>query len=145
MKADVEPVGRQKSGGAVRPFHHHHRAVGQIVEAEFGEFGGAGQPVEIGVNQREARQLIGLNESEGRARHFDRVVAGEIADQRAREGRLAGAEIARQRDQIAGFERGGDVDHEALASPASFANVTVKLAPPGVVRSIATPLGILNL
>ena len=66
------------------------------------------------MNEREARQLVGLHQGEGRARHLDRLVAGEIADQRARESRFAGAEIARQRHEIAGFERGGDVGREAL-------------------------------
>ena len=40
---DVEAVGRQEAGGAIRPFHQHHRALGQVVEAEFGEFGRARQ------------------------------------------------------------------------------------------------------
>ena len=62
-KRDVEPVRRQKSGGAVGPFHQHHRVFGQIVEAELGELGRARQPVEIGVDQREARQLIGLDQA----------------------------------------------------------------------------------
>ena len=69
----------------------------------------ARQPVEIGMHERETRQLVGLHQREGRARHLDAVVAGEIADQRARERGLAGAEIAGQRHQVAGLERSGDV------------------------------------
>ena len=111
-KGDVETAGRQQAGGAVGPFQQHHGAVGQIVEAELGQFRGARQPVQIGMHQREARQLIGLDEGEGRARHFDAVVAGQIADQRAGKGGLAGAEIAGQRHQIAGLERAGDIGHE---------------------------------
>ena len=120
-EGDVEAVGRQESGGAVGPFHQHHGAVGQIVEAEFGELGRARQPVEIGMNEREARQLVALHQSEGRARHLDRVVAREVADQRARESGLAGAEVARQRHEIAGLERGGDVGREPRPSPARSA------------------------
>src|SRR5438045_3450740 len=30
---DVEAVGRQETGGAIRPFQQHHRLLGQIVEA----------------------------------------------------------------------------------------------------------------
>ena len=112
-ECDVEPVGRQKSGGAIGPFHQHHRAIGKIVEAEFGKLGRAGEPIEIGMDDRETRQLIGLYQREGRTRHVDRLVAGEVADQRAREGRFAGAEIARERDEVARFEHRGDVDHES--------------------------------
>ena len=60
-EGDVEAVGRQKAGGAIGPFQQHHGAVGQIVEAELGEFGRARQPVEIGMNEREARQLVALH------------------------------------------------------------------------------------
>ena len=63
-------------------------------------------PIEVGMNQREARQFIVLHKRESRAWHLDGLVAGEVADQRAREGGFAGAKIARQRHQIAGLERG---------------------------------------
>ena len=62
-EGDVETVGRQEAGGAVGPFQQHHGAVGQIVEAELGEFRRARQPVEIGVHHREARQLVGLHQA----------------------------------------------------------------------------------
>ena len=58
------------------------------------------------------RQLVGLHEREGRARHLGGFVLGEVTDQGAREGGLAGAEIARQRDHVAGPQRIGDVDRE---------------------------------
>ena len=41
-----------------------------------------------------------------------RFVAGDVADEGAREGGLAGAEIARQRDQVAGLDQPGDVGHQ---------------------------------
>ena len=71
-EGDVEAIGRQQTGGAVRPFHQHHGAFGQVVEAEFGELGRAREPVEIGMDQRKTRQLVALQQREGRARHFDR-------------------------------------------------------------------------
>ena len=49
------------------------------------------------------------------------LVAGEMADQRARESGLAGAEIAGERDEVARLERDADVDGEAAASPARCA------------------------
>ena len=98
-----------------------------VVEAELGELGRPGQPVEIGVHQREARQLIGLHQGEGRARHFDRLVAGEMADQGAGESGLAGAEIAGQRDQVAGLERWTAMSTISRRVASSSASATVKL------------------
>ena len=110
------------------------RRLRQIVEAELGELAGPGQPVEIGMHQRKARQFVGLHQREGRARHRDVRIVGEVADQRAGERGLAGAEIAGQRHQVAGLERVGDVDHEPHASPARSSSATVKLEPPDVDR-----------
>ena len=62
-------------------------------------------------------------------------VAGEIADERARERGLAGAEIAGQRHQIAGLERDRDIRGKARRRPSS-GNVTVKLVPPVAVGNI---------
>ena len=66
------------------------------------------------MNQWKLRQFVGLHEREGRAWHFDRGIAGEIANERAGERCLARAEIARERNQIAGLERVGDVDRKPL-------------------------------
>ena len=110
---DVEPVRRQKPRRAVRPFDQHDGVFRQVVEAEFGQLGGARQAVEVGMHHRKLRQIVGLHQREGRARHLDGLVAREIADQRAREHGLAGAEVARERDEVAGLQRIGDVDHEA--------------------------------
>ncbi len=49
---DVEPVGRQEAGRAVRPFQQHDRALRQVVEAELGELRRSGQAVEVGMDQR---------------------------------------------------------------------------------------------
>ena len=62
-------------------------------------------PVEIGANHLISAAARTSASGEGRAWHFDGLVVREIADERPRESCLAGAEIARQRDQIAGFER----------------------------------------
>ena len=109
---DVEPVGRQEAGGAVRPFDQHDGVLRQVVEAELGEFGRARQAVEVGMHHRKLRQVVGLHQREGRARHLDRRIVREVADERAREHGLAGAEVARERDQVARLQRIGDVDHE---------------------------------
>ena len=110
---DVETVRRQEAGGAVRPFQQHDGLLGQIVEAKLGELARTLQPVQVGVHHREARQVVGLHQREGRARHRDVRIVGEIADHGAGEGGLAGAEIAGQRHQIAGLERRRDVGDEA--------------------------------
>ncbi len=109
---DVEPVRRQRVGRPVRPFDHDDSVLRQIVEAELGHFGGARQAVEIGVHQRKLRQIVGLHQREGRARHLDRFVAREIANECAHERSLAGAEIARKGNDVTGLERARDVDHQ---------------------------------
>ena len=125
-QCDVEPVGRQEARGAVGPFQQRHGAVGHVLEAEFGELARPRQTVEIGMHQRKSRQLVGLHQREGRARHLDRGVAGELADERAGKCGLAGAEIAGQRDQVTGFDGCGDVHHQRYVA-ASLARSTVKL------------------
>ena len=111
-QSEVEPVRRQVAGGTVRPFQQRHGVFRCVLETEFGEFTGSRQPVEIGVQQIEPRQLIGLHDRESRARHLDGFVAGEMADQRTGEGGLAGPEVAGQGDQVAGLDRRGDVGHQ---------------------------------
>src|SRR4029077_20738886 len=56
-------------------------------------------------------------QSEGRARHIECLVAREVPDQRARERGLAGAEIARERDEIAGFQDRCDIGGEPCGRP----------------------------
>ncbi len=103
------------SSPAARSGHSSSMTVlgAEVIEAELGQFRRPRQPVEVGMHQVEARQLIGLHQREGRARHFHGLVAGEMADQGAREGGLAGAEIAGQRDQVARLDQAGDVGHQA--------------------------------
>ena len=68
--------------------------------------------VEVGVDQTEGRKIVALRQREGRARHLQRIVAGEIADHRARRRGLAGAEIARQRDDVAGSDQQREIGHQ---------------------------------
>ena len=60
-KGNVEAIGRQQTGGAIRPFHQHHGAFGQVFESKFRQLGRAREPVKIGVDQRKARQFVALD------------------------------------------------------------------------------------
>ena len=113
-KRDVEPVGRQHRTGAVGPFQQHHGGFRRVLEAKLVQLGWIGQPVQIGMHHWKARQVITLRQREGRARHFNRFVAGDVADEGAGKGGLAGAEIARQRDQVARLDQPGNVRHQPL-------------------------------
>src|SRR5436305_12444482 len=66
------------------------------------------------MNDTQARHFVDLHQSESRAGHLDGLVAGEMADERAGESSFAGAEVAGQGDEIAGFERASDIGGEAL-------------------------------
>ena len=48
---DVEPVGRQRVGGAVRPFEQHH-GVGGLVDAELGELARLSDAEQVGMHHR---------------------------------------------------------------------------------------------
>ena len=108
----VDAVGGQEAGGAVGPLHDDDGVFRQVVEAELGKLRRSGHAVEVGMHHREPRQLVDLHQREGRARHLDGLVAGEVADHRAREGGLAGAEVAGKGEHVAGFQRGSDVHHQ---------------------------------
>ena len=108
---DLDPIGRQRLAGAVGPFHHHHGA-GNVVDAELGELAQSGQTVEVGMHEGELRQVIGLHQGEGRARHLDLRTAGEMGDHGAHQRGLAGAEAAGQRDEVAGRQQVREVDGE---------------------------------
>ena len=66
------------------------------------------------MHERKLPQIIGLHEREGRAWHFERRVARQVANDRTGERCLARAEVARQGHKIAGLRRVGDVDGEPL-------------------------------
>ncbi len=105
---NIDAVLRQRAAGAVRPFHHHDRVRG-LIKAEFGEFIRAGDAVEISVDDAKARQIVVLHQRKGRARHLDGGVVREMRDHGAHERRLAGAEIARKRNEVAGLQHVGDI------------------------------------
>src|SRR5882757_7248510 len=64
------------------------------------------------MQQRKRRQIVALHQGESRARHFQRLVAGEIADHCACRRGLAGAEIPRQRNDIAGADQQRQIGHQ---------------------------------
>ena len=107
-----------RSAGNALPARSGHSsamtASGDIVDAEFGEFICAREPIKVGMHQREARQVVALHQGEGRARHFDLGAAREIVDQRAHKRGLAGTEIARERDKVARLEEIGDIGRKLL-------------------------------
>ena len=89
VHGDVEPVRRKPACRALGPLDEN-RALGQrVVEAELVQLGRL-EPIEIAMGEGEARRLVTLHQREGRARHF--ALAVEPRDERAGEGRLAGAE-----------------------------------------------------
>ena len=117
VEGDVEPVAGEAAAGALRPFHDDQRAIGRLVPAEFGEFGGILDAKQVGVNDRELgavldHAVVDLKQREGRARHLERLVAGQRADEGAGEGGLAAAELAREGDEVAGLQQRGDVGGE---------------------------------
>ena len=112
-EGDIEAVRRQESRRPVRPFQQHDGVLRQVVETELRQLARAFQPVKVRVHQRKARQVIGLHQREGRARHRNVRIVGQKPDHGAGERGLAGAEIAGQRHQIAGIERGRDIHHQA--------------------------------
>ncbi|MGY3405444.1 hypothetical protein ACVWZV_001557 [Bradyrhizobium sp. GM5.1] len=63
------------------------------------------------MHHRERWQLVALHQREGRARHFQCIVAGEVADHGPRRRGLAGPEIAGERDDIAGADQQREVGH----------------------------------
>src|SRR5947207_3729929 len=84
-ESNVKAIWRQRSAGPIRPFHQNDSALRQVLETEFGELGRAGQPIEVGMSDAEARQFVDLHQSESRAGHLDGFVAGEMANERAGE------------------------------------------------------------
>ena len=111
-QCDIDAVVRKRAGRALRPFDQRHRAFGQGRQTDLFQFRCFVDPVEIRMQQRKRWELVGLREGEGRARNLNRVVAGEIADHRARRCGLPGTEIAGQRDDIARADQQCEVGHQ---------------------------------
>ena len=110
-EGDVDAIFGQRIGRALRPFDQRQRALRQRRQSDFLQLARIIDAIEIGVDKRK-RQIVALRQREGRARHFERVVVGEIADHGARRRGLAGAEIARQRDDVAGADQQREVGHQ---------------------------------
>ena len=111
-EGDIETIRGQLTFGAVGPFQQRDGRVAQFLQAKLGQFVRPGESIEIGVDQREARQLVSLHQCEGGTRHLDGRIAGEVADERTGKGRLAGAEIAREGNEVARLDGAGDVAHQ---------------------------------
>ncbi len=111
-ESDIDAIGRQRTGGALRPFDQRQGCFRQRRQADLLEFGGIVDAIKVGVNQRERRQVVGLRKREGRARNLQRLVAGEIADHGAGRRGLAGAEVAGQRDDVAGADQQREIGHQ---------------------------------
>ena len=84
----------------------------KVIEAKLIQLARVRHPIEVGMYEREARQFVGLQQRKGRTRHFELFVAGEVANERARESRFAAAEIAGQTHDVARFERRSEVTYE---------------------------------
>jgi hypothetical protein len=79
------------------------------VETQLVDLGGCVQAVEIEVRDRHAPRRVGLHERERRARDLLALIAAERADDGAGERRLAGPELAPERDEVSGAGGKGDV------------------------------------
>ncbi len=72
------------------------------------------EAVEIEVPVGALRRLVDLDQGEGRAGHDQRRIAGRRAQDGAGERGLAGAELALQPDDVAGFQARGQGGAELL-------------------------------
>ena len=111
---NIDAIGRQEARGAIGPFDQHHRPVGQIIESKLGQLRGAGEPEQVGVDQRKLRQIVDLQQRESRAWHLDGSVMREIADKRPREARFTRPEVAGKGHEVARLQRICNVDGEPL-------------------------------
>ena len=68
------------------------------VEAKLLQLGRRAQPIKVEMRHRHARRRVALHQREGRARDLLALVAGERMDDGTGERRLAGAELAAQRE-----------------------------------------------
>jgi hypothetical protein len=92
---------RQAACRPVRPFDQGRALRNRVVKAQLVQLGRRGQPIEVEMVDREPR-LVSLHQREGRARHLQFRIPGKRPDQAARQGRLARAEVALERQHIAG-------------------------------------------
>jgi hypothetical protein len=109
VESNVEPVGGEEITGAFRPFDEDERAIGCFFPPELCNVFWFGDPEKIGMYDRMCCCLVDLHQSESGAWHFELGITAEEANERAREGRFAGAKVPRQSEEIARVKPGGDV------------------------------------
>src|SRR5690606_29011940 len=105
---EMKPAGaaRQERREFFAPFNEGDAIALQVfVDADAEGFLRGFEPVEVHMVEREATAAVLLNEREGGTR--DRVAAPEPGGDAAHERGLARAEVARERDNISGPQRGG--------------------------------------
>ena len=107
MEGDVEPVASRNS-----PARSGHSTRTRAPSAASSQPSSASSavfdPEEIGMNDRIFDAFIDLHQRVGRARHFEFRLSGKLADECARKGGFAGAEVAGQGNEIAGPDQAGD-------------------------------------
>ena len=101
VEAHFETVGRQQVAGLLGPFDDADAGLQRHSRPSSSSSDGAREAIEIEVRHRHARRRVALHQREGRARDLLVLVAGERMDDGAGERRLAGAELAAQREEIA--------------------------------------------
>ena len=113
LEGKIEPVVAQIRRQPLRPFDEKRTLRDRVVEADLVELASIAEPIEVGMRDLEARQRMVEPERKGRALHLERRIAGERAEKRAGEGRLAGAEPAGERYEIARLQNRGDIFRQA--------------------------------
>ncbi|MOA05600.1 hypothetical protein D3C78_1252040 [compost metagenome] len=93
---------RQNISGDIRPLDQANAVLQHLIDAEFVQLGNIRKPVKIKMGDRNAG-VIGLDDREGGARHFEIRLIRHPADEGSGERRFAGAEIADECETIAGF------------------------------------------
>ena len=101
----------QRRRRVLRPFDEDDAVPRHLLEAELVQFVVARQAVEVEMRRRRVR-LVGLHQRVGRRRHLELRVVSQGADRGACQRRLAGAQIADQRDHVACRQRQREVAAE---------------------------------
>jgi hypothetical protein len=98
----------------LRPLHQDDGRGRKIIKAKLLQFARITHAVEIGMHKRKARQFVCLHQRERRAWDFQRNIVGKVPDERPRECRFAGAEVAGQTHDVARLERRGKIEHKLM-------------------------------
>ena len=114
LDVDIEAIAGEPPAQPVRPFDDPQRIAAGVAETDLLHLVGVLQAIEIIVLDPAARALVGLQQREGRARDLDSGIVDEGTNQRARQRRLAGAQLAVERQRIAGPHRQGQQHRQTL-------------------------------